>query len=243
MFWFKKKELHIDCFTAHSAAYNLFKIEKANKFIPEWWKKIETTAVINPKHPFPGATIKRCRGFIDLYRHGLVLPAWSDFLLNVGREDFVWQWADQSTELVIHSEASRGEYLNWPWVNCKIVVPWAFACKEDIPWMFSPILWNTNKPIDIVMPTGIVDYKYQHAVNINFFFEHRKNPYTLGFDAGQPLVHMVPLTDRKLVIHNHLVSKEEFNRHYLPYGSFSFVDTYNKIKRIVNKDAKCPFHQ
>ena len=39
MFWNRKKDIVLDCYTSNPFAYNLARINYGYHFIPEWWKK------------------------------------------------------------------------------------------------------------------------------------------------------------------------------------------------------------
>ena len=70
-FWFKKKKVVLECFTDNDIAFNYAKIERMDKFFPEWWKKTK-------KYSDKGIpTIKGCVGFIDYYKKGITIPSWN----------------------------------------------------------------------------------------------------------------------------------------------------------------------
>ena len=54
--------------------------------------------------------------------------------------------------------------------------------------------------------------------------------------ATKPLVHLIPLTEKKVVVKNHIVSNQEYRQIQNKYKKVFFTNNYKKIK-------KCPFHK
>ena len=71
-------------------------------------------------------------------------------------------------------------------------------------------------------------------VNMNIMLPHADS--VLRYDAGEPVLHLIPLTDKEVRIVCHKVSKEEYDDIYLSHYRSSFVNTYMKQKK------RCPFH-
>ena len=60
-------------------------------------------------------------------------------------------------------------------------------------------------------------------------------------EAGQPLVMLVPLTDKEVIVKKHLIGKDEMIRKYVRVTTFH--NHYVKEKKIQQqKEKKCPFH-
>ena len=125
-FFFKKPTITLDCFTTQSNVYHGAPIEKATKFFPEWWKNI-------PNHTYDESgfyemmNMKRCSGFIDYYKKGIMIPMWSDFAIDIKplpSQQYRWQFSDGITEAEIHNSFQRGDYLQPPkYCHVKINTP------------------------------------------------------------------------------------------------------------------------
>lgn len=241
IFWFKRKELHIDAFTYPSKAFDFFPLKKANNFYPDWWKKLPKENLNGDFYPAP--TMKTCTGFIDHYQNGLIIQLWSDVAIELseyGKKTFKWQFADDRTVAESHNIVQYQGYLNEYSLNfshLKIISPWYIYCKEDIPFLFLDVPWQKMND-DYKIMLGTVDFKYQHSSNINLFLRHKEQKRTLLIEAGTPIAHIIPLTERKLIVHHHLISEEEY---YLK------LNENRRVKFIGNnifnkKAAKCPFH-
>jgi hypothetical protein len=253
LFFFKNKKIVLDCYTASNHAYDLFKIEPAKKFVPTWWKSLPATYKDdNCLGELP--TMKTCPGFNSNFRHGFIMPLWADAHLairQVGYEQWIiaGQSADASTQIVSHSPNQWGDFIdNSKYMHLKINSPWIFKCNEDIDWMWNQPTWN-NKAFDeySILP-GIVDFKYQSSTNINIItkkLDNNNQPNLVKISAGQPMVHLIPITDRKVEIRNHFISQAEWQQLSMQNAHISNVNNYTKIKNIRKKletESKCPFN-
>jgi len=239
-FFFKHKPIHLDCFTASANAYEFSPIEPANKFIPDWWKAIPKTHT--PLAGVEMGTMKSCAGFIDLYRKGVMLPIWSDLVVRIQEDgSYQYNFADLLSSAEHHSSAQVGTLLeDFSAIHLKIHSPWLFECKEGISWHFSQPVWNQTAAKDYCVLTGILDYRYSTSTNINILFKRANNIVT--FSHGDPLVHIIPLSERPLHIKNHLISQEEYNKKYTLNKPISYRGGYFKKKKLIEaKESKCPF--
>lgn len=104
--------------------------------------------------------------------------------------------------------------------------------------MFTNMYWN-HRPIEnFVIPPGIVNYKYQHTTHINMFLS-LKEKKTFSLNAGDPMVYLLPLSEKEIVLKHHLVSMNEFNNYFRT--KISFLNSYRKRANIIKSKGKCPF--
>jgi hypothetical protein len=237
-FFFKRKPIHLDCFTSTPNAYDFAPIETASNFLPEWWKRLPKTAQSGAVMDAP--TIKGCAGLVDLYTKGVMLPIWSDLDIAI-RPDFAYEWkfADAESKIDVHPFYQTGSFLlDIGYVHMKIVAPWRFSCKEDIDWHFAQPVWNQEAARDYCVPSGVLNFKYQTNININMLF--RGIPNNIHIPHGHPMAHIIPLSERPVKVHNHFVTEEELRRH--SWRSTSFRAAYYKQKKLMQeKESKCPF--
>jgi hypothetical protein len=249
MFFFKPKVIHLDCFTYDVATYNHFPIDYSHKFFPQWWKDLPKVMedAVNPEKNFFGMnTAKTCTGINNFYANGITIPLWSDLLIRIRNEEITWQFADFTTKMTSHPVRQTGTYLDASeYINLKIQSPWVFDCKENINFMWTQHTWSFNKPKEIIIPPGIIDYKYQTSTNINFYLTYPTDnkQKDILMEAGQAMVNIVPLSERKLKIHRHVISKEQHSEKvWNSGGAFTFHNKYLKRKKIMkNNEKKCPF--
>lgn len=243
----KKKKIVLDCFTDRPDVIKYSSVDYAHKFFPDWWKNLNKTFIAKENNiDVELATIKTCVGFIEQYQHGIIIPMWSDFHIKLGstiKPEYFWKFSDNISSCGNHSSEQRGsEYLpDNKYCHVKLNSPWFFKCNEDIKFALTPTFWNFYKPEDILIPPGILDFKYQMATNINIFFWYKEKEETYYIKHGKPLVQFIPLSERKLKIKTHLVSKEEMDKLF-PRVPISRLQRYRKQKKIMQKNEKsCPF--
>jgi hypothetical protein len=189
--------------------------------------------------------MKSCIGFTEFYQNSITIPLWTDLLIKTDQEKGYYDHflSDNQTILGLHlPEQMQGLFDTNKHIHIKIISPWVFKCKEDIRFTWTQPTWNFN-PIDqILIPPAIIDYKYQNGTNINFFLSPKTAKQDTLLECGQPLVNISPMSERKIKIHNHLVTPEEMDKISWINKQISFFGTYNKRRNILNKkDSKCPF--
>ena len=245
MFFFKPKVIHLDCFTSRPDVFEMFPIDYSHKFFPQWWKDLPK--VLDNTNQFWGMnSAKSCPGIINFYANGITIPLWSDVLIYMDGQSMQWQFSDRITEMSSHPPEQIGNFLNIKdYFHLKIASPWLFNCKENINFMWTQSTWSFNNPKEIMIPPGIIDYTYQSGTNINFFVslpEENKQKKLL-IEAGQSMVNVIPLSERKIKLHRHLISQEEhFKMSEKVNSQFVFQGKYSKRKQIIqNKEKKCPF--
>lgn len=241
LFKFKKRKITINCYTSSATVYNQFKIDYAQKFIPSWWKEIPNTYIPEGKF-FSLPTIRTCPGMTGVYHRGAVIPLWSDLAIELGPKgegNARWQFSDTHCSAVSHPVEQRGRYLNdKEFLHMKLNSPWHIDCEEDISWVWMGMPWNMDDPTEFAVPTGLVEYKYQNATNINLFLKYAEEKRNLLIPAGTPMVQIVPLDDRKIDIKCHLLSEQEFKESSKGQTS-RFVNAYKTAKRTI-KSSGCP---
>ncbi len=236
IFIFKKKEIVLDCFTTEPYVYNFNKINLISEHYPLWLKNTKKDYEVEF---FKQSTIKKCIALTEMYKHGAVIPMWSDLAMNIKDKEIRWQFADTRTNIDSHD---KKQWDNFSDVNqfCqfKIYSPWFFQTKKDIKFYWTKPFWNFPLQSNIQVATGIIDFKYNHSTNINFFVDYTKN-IDIFIKAEEPLIHIIPLSDCKLIIKNHLIDnlKElKFLNNYVFQNSYA-----SKKAKDIKEQKKCPF--
>ena len=88
----------------------------------------------------------------------------------------------------------------------------------------------------------MINFDIISQVNVNMMFPIRNGTFMIPI--GNPLVQLVPLSEKNLKVHNHLVTQEEFNKLSLSSNKPSFFGSRKTIQlRKRNKErGTCPFH-
>jgi hypothetical protein len=246
MFWFKKNKIVVDAFTDVGGVFQNFPIQRSSKFIPDWWKslpgtfKSSTPSGIEVDLP----TMKSCVGMAGLYKSGFVVPLWSDLIFEKSSDNHLkFQFAAD-----LSNSAISGRPITAPFqesmgnifknhIPLKINTPWMVREKEGINFYLSDPIWNKENNLNSirVLP-GIINFKYQTAVNANILLSTVNERVELNH--GEPLIQLIPLSDRDIDIRCHLVTTEELEKMNSVFTISSFGNRYSKIKKVHGD--KCP---
>lgn len=239
MFFIRQKKIVLDCFTNEKSVFNYAKIDYANNFYPKWLKNIDKSYEDGIKTT---STIKKCEGLLQTYQHGFIIPLWCDLVINIENRSYNWQFADFKTEIEVHS-SKQWDYFADPTKHghIKIVTPWQIETKNKVYFSYIAPYWNLNLNDNFSIPSGIVEYKYQHGTNINIFLnllEDRK----IHIDFGTPMAHVIPISEKNIELRHHLVDDKEYKN---KTSILKFNNQYNTKKKLDQKieKSKCPFHK
>lgn len=246
MTWFNflKKDVVVHCYTANAGVFNFAPIQKATAFIPDWWKALPKS-VPEPQHGFPLATMKGCAGFTDLYKHGFIMPMWSDAFLKIGEigtNNYFYKFSDGWSKMTQHNAHQRGDaFPETSYQHLKIESPWEFECDEEVNFMQTEVFWNRTRPESMLVMPGVQNFKHQHGTNVNTLWVRKEQEQEHFLSFGTPLAQFTPLTERNVRLELHLVSIEEMQkRHAIAYQS-TFINKYRSNKRALAKQG-CPYH-
>jgi hypothetical protein len=263
-FFFKKKDVVLDCFTFVPHAYDYAKIDSALNHLPDWFKKTPKIGKDENGNDEPkNATIKSCVGLIDLYKKGIVIPSWFEIDIkinpNSNKEETAFTWEASNSFLSTSNSHNPRQFQGFAKEhggNLKLSTPWAFKTKEEIFFTWTQPTWHYRDFLGSLtnMP-AVVEFKYNHGTEINYFYENKEHTQEINIPPLTPLVMLHPMTERNVIIKNHLVPKEEFDR---LHGSHNFlfqrhgkdsIKFYQTKRRLVDRveeqnnenQSKCPF--
>jgi len=239
--FFKRKKIILECFTNREELITDAPIDYAFKYTPEWWKSLPKPCV-KPKEMFANNNMRHCPGFVELYKHSIAIPLWSDLKVNIGGNNtepyaYAWQYADRRSKVEVHPTAQRGAYLpEKEYQHLKLITPWALRTNRNIKWAWFGATWNLGDPKNVLIPPGIDEYYNQHSATINMFVPrtHTDTEFILPFRS--PLVFITPMSEHKVQVKHIVLSNEEFERmqtsgNYTP----KFFNSYYNIRKIRNK--------
>jgi hypothetical protein len=242
-FFIKRSKITVDCFTSNINALEYFPIAQASEFYPEWWKslpKFHSTVDENGLE-IKKVTMKSCDGFIDLYRHGFIIPLWSDLIIETMPNGFRYNFAEGShNEIGRHDyEQMSNEFINY--IHFKIMSPWRLREKSEVKFLFfQPSYNNVSTLLDWHIMPGMMDFSYQHATNINILAPRGKR---FEIPAGCPVAHIIPITDKDVEIKTHFLDVKDVDSVKLFYNNYPFFNgSYKKMKKLQQEKNKpqCP---
>jgi len=216
----------------------LFPIQKSQHFFPEWWKALPKTyeSKNNWGLKKPSATMKSCEGFLNIYKNGLILPLWSDLIVETTKDSWKYEFS-ASSDAVSHDPQQFGPEFN-SFIHLKLISPWLIRENSGIKFIWMEPTWNHISTLGnyFTLP-GIIDYKYQIGTNINLLFQQKDNKILIT--AGQPMAHLIPITEKEIEVRTHHVTEQEYMKLDVSAYESSFIKKYAKNKKILQ--GKCPF--
>lgn len=249
LFSSKKDEIVLNCYTYLPYAYEYAAIDYAINYAPNWWKKTPARTT-NEKL----ATVKSCVSVLDYLKLGIVIPSWfeMDINLNPKSNNDVWYTWEASNPSVLtdnsHSPEQFAGFAGADGKNLKITSPWKFTTKEEVYFTWTQPTWHQRElmPNVFVLP-GVLNFKFQNSTEINLFVINKENEESFTIPSLIPLAILHPLTERKVVIKNHLITKEEWDnmmgmrslvlhRHS---SDLTYKKRKNKYKQI--EERQCPY--
>jgi hypothetical protein len=237
-----KKNIVLNCYTDRRDVYENAPIIKANRALPKYFHNLPKYSELNS--PFDGTTgnLRGCSGYTDLFGKGFVIPMWSDMATTVGArcsKGHFTEFADEHTMVDEHTQEQRGDWLpDDDYLHHKIRSPWIFECDTDIDWHWSGMPWTMEDITDYTVLPGVLNFNKSSDTNVNIMTKRHQDDRRLFIPYGQPLVHLVPITERKVEVKIHLITREEFMHKYQRNAPCSFNLSYQKAN---SRQKKCPF--
>lgn len=239
--FFKQTKTHLDCFTTSPQIITTAPVAEGVKFLPEWWRKLPTHTYL-PGFLTPQTTMKKCHGMFELYAKSVVMPLWSDLSIVVHPDkSYSWQFSDTLSSGSEHNSHQFDGFVDKHTHSVfKLHSPWLFSCKSNIDWVVTQASYSSKNFSGYTIMPGILNFNRQFDTNSQLLLD-LKVPNTITLSVGQPLVHFLPMVDKKVVIHRHLISAEEHARKSDSMRPISFIGKYKKITQLKQRFSTCPF--
>lgn len=243
-FFHRTPEINVDGFTFSPSVYEYAPLVRAVDTVPEFWKSLANP---DPKHyvdeqdgyrVIRQSTLKNCYGFIELYKRGFILENWSAIAFLVEQEGYRFYYADLDQPQSHPKEQLGSGFTDFH--HAKLISPWLIKEKTGVKFHFGPAAWSHDK-YDFVMPPGILDYRMNHATHVNLLLRAKPEPYNITIEFGEPLAHIIPLTDKKIKLTNHLVDQFEYDKLKI-HTANSFMG-WRKVVKLMDRNeqrGKCP---
>lgn len=241
-FWRRDKEVIVHCYTDRAEVYNYFPVTHNKKAIPKWFKKLNAPYFNSPEDY--ENNLKLCPGFIDLFKTGFTMPLWSDLFLGIGEkgsESYRWQYSDMCSAIQFHNEKQHGGHFKaTEFQHFKLISPWLFQCKENIEFLAVEPFWQFKDLKNISIVPGKLKFCRQPTTNINLFVRRELEKQEILLPAGSSIQTYIPITEKKVRIQTHLVSRSEMKKLDKMSYKMSFFNSYDKAAKI-RSERKCPY--
>jgi hypothetical protein len=216
------------------------------KATPDWWKSIPSKFSIEEESGImvEAATMKRCIGFLDLFKNSFTLPLWSDLRIDNSQKGLMWHFVDGDSSITSHNPAQWG--YNFPDLrHIKIMCPWIVKEKTGCNFLYMQSTWSMldTESREIVIPPAIVNFKHQHVLHVNTFLPAKDKSYL--FQVGTPLVYLIPMTEHEVEFKSHCIDVNEYQtmRKGVRFPTFTNGYVFAKKKSDEREsEKKCPFH-
>jgi len=242
IFKFPQKKIVLDCFTSELSTMKTAPIDFAAKSMPQWWKNLPKNT-IHENGFVPVPNMKHCVGMTDYFKFSVAIPLWSEIAVRVNKDkSFQWQFSNRRGECGEHNLSKQATGFFNQHGHMKLISPWAFKSEKNINWVWTQPTYSFPQNSEIVSLPAIVNYYYQHATNINYLFPLDRER-TFFLEHGTPIALLTPMTDKKIKIVRHLVSKEEWLRINDTSTHITFLHKYSTRVKKINRLENCPYRK
>lgn len=230
MFFNRKKDkdepIILDCYTHSSYAYDHAKINHARHHIPDWWKKTKHMCNSQP-------TIKVCSAIKEHYLKGIVVPLWGELEITLYplTDDTTptYEWRSSNLDFDTQGSHSTEQFFGFAGkdgVNLKITAPWVIKSKELIHFTYTQPVWSQPDMVDdLTLLPGVLEFKNQHAIELNYFFRQRETKRKVNIHPLTPMVIMHPMSERPIKFkHHYIEDKNVWLDRFAKKGVGMFLD-------------------
>lgn len=181
--------------------------ERAIRFAPDWFRRLDREMGVPDAHGLPGLTVKACLPVTDAFALGYVIPLPWDVAVHVPEDRLAIRlgWTDECAFQPIeqHHPAQIGapEYPFEQAMPLKFVNPW----RIKVPGGYSVLFTQpANRPdLPFTCFTGLVDCdNFATTINFPFLWTGETGDHILP--AGTPIAQVIPIR-RDALLKDHVV--------------------------------------
>jgi hypothetical protein len=244
-FFHRTPKINVDCFTYDKLTYDFTPIVKSTKVYPDWWKELPNYEAGLQKREdgfyekFDVQNLKNCYAFLEFFKKSITIPNWTDFYIETSYDYYKWYSAktdDMFDAIEEHGKKQIGKgFKNYH--HLKLISPWAISEKTNIQFSWVGFEWHLEDYNFKILP-GVINFKVNHATNVNIMVPKVKKEFLLP--AGTPLVAIIPLTEKKVILKKHLISKDEYIL-LMKNPNRNYINGWRTVEKLLKKQNKCPF--
>lgn len=182
-------------------------------------------------------TARTCYANIASLKISATVPMWTSCNVRSTENNGIFVEMSDKRDIIgaVDYRHTNDPYFSSPdMVIVKLITSWHLEEKTGVPFVLASHLRNFT-PMRI--PSGIMNYRDQHSVNIFNFVHLSNHEYTVKF--GTPIVSLYPMTDKKLYVESHYdpqKSAELLDRSQTkPY----FMHNVLKMGKLTDMKNKC----
>jgi len=233
--FFKRSTIHLNAFTWRRDVIEYAPVINAIEVIPDWWKNLPKQTLSNDGFS-PMATMKTCLGMYDYYSKSVALPLWSDLCVNVKDKNYNWQFSDGVSRAFAHpSQQYAGYRAAERYGHLKIESPWLFSVDQNVDWLITAPVYNSAEFGDYVLAQGLLNFSRHNDTNLQLFIDLKDN--RTFFIPAKSVFMLTPLSDKKVVINRHLITREQYHSKLDLARATTFINKH----KAHEKATKCPY--
>lgn len=183
---------------------------------PEWWhkltktfKRIDSRSGIN----VPTPTVRACPGVMDFIRKPIVMRLWTDAIFKIFPDGRVSVASPLHNGGQIHVGTHEQRQYGDLYPNhtvAKLVNPWVFKGSDRTDFLMTDVHYDTEfRKHGMFIAPGITNFYDQHVGNIFICFPTKEESYEIQLKYNQPLMAIFPMTNKKIDIRMHKITKDE----------------------------------
>ena len=226
----KTKPIVLEAFAPAGELIDLFPIEKGKDRLPSRFQSL-------PK-PHETHTVRNCPGLKDLSSSSFIFPSWGEFEITINTDGK----ADVVTPVSFYNMPGTSQHSipaeapgSWPgYTNIKFHNPWYLYCNEPIKWLMVQPTWHVPDPLRWTPVTGVAEFRYLHVCHINTLWRVYDVPYTTKIKSGDPLVQLIPITERPVTLKLEVMTDDIYKKKFQPWHH-AFEYSYQKARAFVEK--------
>ena len=245
-FFHRSSVLDVDCFTSNPSVYKTTPIVNSYKARPEWMDSVPKTKHEYAYNQFGNIynntfrSVRTCIGFLDLYKKGFILESWADFIIDVRDRKFSYHFTTGPEPTVPPDVMFNPGFKDYHMI--KLSSPWLIETKDRVPFVCFGTEWSLENINARVIP-GSITFADVSYTNVFMAFKKTKQGehYQIKIPMGEPLMQFVPMTEKKIKIHTHLISDQEMNQKSLTPSTsiYGWRKTFSLLRRNEKRN-KCP---
>tara|TARA_R110000803_G_C11913675_1_gene313540 strand:+ start:237 stop:950 length:714 start_codon:yes stop_codon:yes gene_type:complete len=231
------KTIDIHFYTNMGYAHDFAGIKTDMDTKPKWFKNIKSSTCTDSN--IPKKTLKACPGIQEYHRKVIQMPLWSDMSLQIGPKGsdwYKWQFSDGQSFIRDHpSEVINHYRKEEDFQQLLIECPWTVKCDQDVDFLLCQPLWHSFQLPTVSVTQGVLNFKHQSILNVQTYITRTNETQDILVKHGTPIAELVPLTEKKVKVHTHLLDNVEYEklRSSTPYTKFT--GSYYHNRKLTNK--------
>jgi hypothetical protein len=230
MFFKKKSPLKLEAYAPLGQLVDLFPIVHTKNALPSWYHNLL-------KFDDKQKNVRHCPGVGDLFRLGVMIPAWSDHEIVIYPDGRTNVRSPSSNNPVSSHNLNFDAPGAWPgYVNVKLLNPWMLYCNKPVKWLFLSPTWCNSDPAEFTIVPGVLEFRVAHEANVNMLFKLKSEPYTVLIKAGDSLMQMIPITEEKFELEVKTMTQDILTEKFLPWNhsfNYGYQKAISRIKKSV----------